>query len=52
MDERKRLLIQMRLDKCHEDIQFARLLLAEGGYRPRPSIEPITQLSPWRRPPC
>lgn len=33
MDEHKRLLIQMRLEKCRQDLQFARLLLDEGGYR-------------------
>lgn len=33
VDENTRLIIGIRLERCKEDLKFARLLLKEGGYR-------------------
>jgi len=33
VDENTKLIIGMRLERCEEDLKFARLLLKEGGYR-------------------
>lgn len=33
MDDNTRILIRLRLTKCHEDLKYARILFEEGGYR-------------------
>jgi uncharacterized protein (UPF0332 family) len=33
MDDAQRVIVRIRLEKCDQDLKYARLLLAEGAYR-------------------